>query len=97
MAWLDGETESEKSPVGTVCTAKVTVVEWLGTPVPDPLIVNVYEPVGVVDAVATVMVEVVLFAGIGLALYETVAPAGNPDVVKVTVSAKPPVRAIVTV
>ena len=54
-----------------------------------PVIVNGYVPVGVVPAVATVIVDepdVVTDAGLKLA----VAPDGSPLALKVTVPEKPP-------
>jgi hypothetical protein len=83
--------------VGGAWTTRVTVVEWVGTPVPVPVMVKVEEATGVVLEVATVMVEVVPVAGMGFVLNVAVTPAASPLAFSVTAPVKPPVRAIVTV
>ena len=91
--WLEGEPASEKSGGGF--TTRVTVAAWLRVPLV-PVIVRVELPVGVVLAVVTVMVEepeVVTDVGLKLAL----APAGNPEALKLTVPVNPFNAATVTV
>ena len=76
-------------------TASVAVEVWTRLPLV-PLIVNVYVPVGVVDAVLTVSVEVpepVTEVGLNV----PVAPVGNPLTVNATELLNPPVAVTVGV
>lgn len=84
-----GEPESAKSPV----TASVTDVVCDKLPLA-PVMVTVKLPIGVVVAVVTVSVEELPVVVFGLKL--AVAPVGNPEALKSTVTAKP-LREIFTV
>ena len=76
-------------------TVKEKVVLWVFPP-PVPVIVIVYAPVGVVNAVEIVSVEVKLGAPDDGAKV-AVAPDGRPDVVRLTVLLKPPTEVSETV
>ena len=83
----------EPPPAGL--TVRVIVVEWVAE-VPVPVMVTVALPVGVVEAVAMVRVELppaVTPAGLKLAD----APAGRPLALSETDCAAPPVTAVDTV
>lgn len=94
-----GSTEKELGVADTVKsgpeTTKVTDVEFVSEP-EVPVIVTVELPVGVPEAVVTVIVEVpdvVMEAG----EKEAVAPAGRPDALRVTALVKPASAPTVTV
>jgi hypothetical protein len=85
----------EKSLLAGALTVRPTVVEWLPL-VALPVMVMVYVPVAVVEAVVTVRVEeapAVTDAGLKLAA----APAGSPPAERETVWAEPLVTAVLTV
>jgi hypothetical protein len=96
--WLDGLAFKLKSGVGGEATTSVAVVECTSVPFV-PVIVNVDDAAGVLDAVVTVSVDV-LVVEVGLVelgLKVPVAPAGSPDTLKATDPAKPLVGVTVTV
>ena len=83
-----GVSASAKSATAGATTTRVAVIVWVSVPLV-AVIENTYEPVGVVELVVTVMVEVpdmVTDAGLKLAF----APLGKPLALNLTVPAKPP-------
>jgi len=82
---LDGEEESPKSGTGTEFTVRVIVVVWVS--VPDvPVTVTVAVPVvAVLLAVSVSVLEVVVVAGLNVA----VTPAGSPEAERLTLPVKP--------
>jgi hypothetical protein len=76
-------------------TTRVTLVVRVSAPLV-PVIVSGYDPIGVVLAVVTVIVdEPLVVTEVGLNVAD--APAGRPLALKVTVPVNPPLGVTVTV